>query len=106
MIKKLKNKKFVFISLSILLILLISIYISSGIINYEYERDIGAYFDNARDCITPECILEQLKLGKEAMIENKLTEDMYGAILFKKADNSMKFQYTHLDSIIERAESV
>lgn len=74
--------------------------------NYTYEREIGAYFDNARDCITPECILEQLQDGKQAIINAGLNENDYGAFIFKKPDNSMKFQYTHLNSIIERAEAV
>ena len=75
-------------------------------VNYEYERDVGAYFDNARDCITPDCILEQLNSGKQAIINNGLNENDYGAVWFKKPDNSMKFQYTHLNSIIERAQAV
>jgi Flp pilus assembly protein TadB len=93
-----------------LVIFLIFILIGFGVywyyVNYTYERDIGAYFDNAVDCITPECILIQLNDGRQAIVDAGLTEDMYGVFIFKKPDNSMKFQYQHIDAIIERAESV
>jgi hypothetical protein len=75
-------------------------------LDYKYESEIGAYFENARDSITPEAILIQLRAGKQAMINEGLKDEDYGAIIFKKPDNSMKFQYQHLDGIIERAEAV
>lgn len=76
------------------------------VVDYQYEKQIGSYFDNARDCITPECILIQLQSGKQAIVNAGLTNDLYGAWIFKKPDNSMIFQYQHLDAIIERAEAV
>lgn len=93
-----------FLFLSVVSLIVLGGY--SYYLSYQYESKIGAYFDNARDSITPEAILIQLESGKQAMIEEGLTEDMYGAWIFKKPDNSMKFQYQHLDGIIERAEAV
>jgi hypothetical protein len=75
-------------------------------INYEYEKQIGSHMDNARDCLTPDCMLTELNSAKQAMINEGLKDDDYGAIIFKKSSNSMKFQYQHLDSIIERVQSV
>jgi hypothetical protein len=75
-------------------------------VNYQYERSIGAYFDNAVDCITPECILTQLHDGYTAINNSGLTKDDYGAWIFKKPNNKMEFQYQHLDAILERAEAV
>jgi hypothetical protein len=75
-------------------------------VDYQYESKIGAYFDNAEDCITPECILIQLNAGYDAIKSSGLTKDDYGAWIFKKPNNKMEFQYQHLDAIIERAEAV
>ena len=102
------NKKDVFCFFIVILCLfaIIGLIIYGVIINYHYEKEIGAYFDNSEDCITPNCILTQLKLGYEAINNSGLTENDYGAWIFKKPDNSMKFQYQHLDAIIERAEAV
>lgn len=75
-------------------------------VDYQYERQIGAYFDNSEDCITPDCILTQLRLGYTAIENSGLTKEDYGAWIFKKPNNKMEFQYQHLDAIIERAESV
>jgi hypothetical protein len=75
-------------------------------VNYQYEAKIGAYFDNAVDCITPECILSQLQAGRDGIVNEGLTEDLYGVWIFKKPDNSMVFQYQHIDAIIERAQAV
>lgn len=97
---------FGFFAGTICLILLISFFSYSIYINYQYERSIGAYFDNAEDCITPECILIQLNSGYEAIKKSGLTEDDYGVLIFKKPSNKMEFQFQHLDAIIERAKSV
>lgn len=75
-------------------------------VDYQYESQIGAYFDNAVDCITPDCILTQLNLGYQAINNSGLTENDYGALIFKKPNNKMTFQYQHLDAIIERANAV
>jgi hypothetical protein len=85
---------------------IIALIIAGVYVNYQYESQIGAYFDNAVDCITPECILTQLHLGYNAINNSGLTKDDYGAWIFKKPNNKMEFQYQHLDAIIERAESV
>lgn len=87
-------------------VILIGLIISGVKTNYHYERDVGAYFDNARDCLTPDCMMEQLSTGKTAIMHLGLTDNDYGAYFFKKADNSMKFQYQHIDSIIERVQAV
>lgn len=95
------------IVLGILLLLIpVGIGVYGYVIGYQYESKIGSYFDNARDSITPEVMLEQLQNGRQAMVSEGLTEDLYGAWIFKKPDNSMKFQYQHLDGIIERVKAV
>jgi hypothetical protein len=75
-------------------------------VNLDYETKIGAYMENSRDCLTPECMLGQLGAARLAMVNAGLTDSDYGAYFFKKPDNSMVFQYQHLDSIIERAKDV
>jgi hypothetical protein len=85
---------------------IIGIIIGAVIINYQYENQIGAYFDNAEDCITPDCILIQLNEGYQAINNSGLTNEDYGAWIFKKPSNSMVFQYQHLNAIIERANAV
>lgn len=87
-------------------ILFVGLFAYGLYIDYQYEKSVGAYFDNAEDCINPECILEQVRAGRQAMVDEGLTPDLYGAWIFRKPSNSMKFQYTHIDSIIERAEAI
>ena len=93
-------------------LLLLSVFAIIGVIvvhaitSYEYERDIGSYFENAVDMNTPDKMLEQLESGKQAIIDAGLTKDMYGAWIFKKPSNSMDFQFQHIDSIIERIKAV
>ena len=82
-------------------------FIGYGIyLNYLYERDIGGYMETARDTITPESFKEQLILFKDAVNRSGITENDYGAMWFKKQDNSMKFQIQHVDSIIGRADAM
>jgi hypothetical protein len=101
------SKTLPFVLLGVLMLLgIIGLIGYAAFVNYQYEAKIGSYFDNARDSITPEAILVQLEAGKQAMVDEKLTEDLYGAWIFKKPDNSMKFQYQHLEGIIERAKAV
>lgn len=88
------------------LVLLGSLIYQMIMVNYEYETKVGAYFDNARDCITPDCMLQQLQTGRTAITLLGLTDNDYGAYIFKRADNSMQFQYIHIDSIIERVNAV
>lgn len=90
--------------------LLVCIFIGFAIYDYfthyVYEKNIGSYMETATDTITPESFKEQLFLFKEAINQSGLTESDYGAIWFKKPDNSMKFQIQHIDSIIERANAM
>jgi hypothetical protein len=78
----------------------------STIIDYQYERVLGSYMETATDTITPESFKEQMLLFKDAINTSGLTEDDYGAMWFKKPDNSMKFQMQHIDSIIGRADAM
>jgi hypothetical protein len=95
-------------------IIILAVLILSGLfifgydylLNYQYEKVIGSYMDNAKDMNTPDKMLEQLNLAKEGMINEGLKPTDYGAYFFKKPDNSMEFQYKHLDSIIERVNAV
>lgn len=75
-------------------------------VNYQYEKVIGSYMENAKDMNTPLRMIEQLELAKQGMRNEGLKETDYGALIFKKPDNSMKFQYQHIDSIIDRAKAV
>ena len=78
----------------------------SMIIDYQYERDIGSYMSNSIDMVSPEPMLEQVQLARQAMLDSGLEESDYGAWIFKKPSNSMKFQYQHIDSIEERINAV
>jgi hypothetical protein len=91
---------------TICLFAIIGLSIGGVYVNYQYENKIGAYFDNALDCITPDCILIQLDDGYNAIKDSGLTKDDYGAWIFKKPSNKMEFQFQHLDAVIERAKSV
>ena len=73
-------------------------------IDYQYESQIGSYFENAIDMNTPDKMMQQIQLGKKAIIDAELPE--YGAMFFKKPSNSMDFQMNHIDSIIERIQAV
>jgi len=101
-----KSSTILMIVSAILLVMVIVIGVYGYFVNYQYENKIGAYMDNAKDMNTPSRMIEQLQLAKQGMIDAGLTENDYGAMWFKKPDNSMTFQYQHLDSIIERARAV
>ncbi|MEK6879898.1 MAG: hypothetical protein AABY22_09840 [Nanoarchaeota archaeon] len=75
-------------------------------ITYSYERDVGSHIENAYEVNTPDRMINEIKLAKQGMVDSGLTEDDYGALVFKKPDNSMRWQYDFLDSVIERAEAV
>lgn len=75
-------------------------------ISYQYDKEIGSYMENAVDMIAPEGMLEQVELAKQGMINAGLNEEDYGAWIFKKPSNSMKFQYQHIEGIIERIKAV
>lgn len=85
---------------------LIGFWIYSYYINYGYERQVGAYIENAYEVNTPERMIVEINKAKEGMIKLGLTNDMYGAWIFEKPDNKMSWQYDFLDSVIERVEAV
>lgn len=62
--------------------------------------------ENAYAMNTPSRMIGELELAKKAMLEAGLTKETYGAMFFKKPDNSMAFQYNHIDSILERCRAV
>lgn len=103
-----KNKKFkIHIAiLSMIILLEILLIVGGYIVRYQYEREIGGYMSNAVDMVAPEGMLEQIQLAKQGMVDAELKEEDYGALIFKKPSNSMKFQYQHIDAIIERIEAV
>jgi hypothetical protein len=80
--------------------------IYGALLDYQYEKAIGAHLNMAVDLISPEQILEELNATKAAMISEGLTPEMSSAWIFKQPDNMMKFQYQHLDSIIARTQAV
>lgn len=90
----------------VLIVSAIVLGVASYIIDYQYEKKIGSYFDNAIDMNTPDKMLQQVELGKQAMIDEGLTKEDYGVVFFKKPSNSMDFQFSHIDSIIERIKAV
>ncbi len=90
----------------IFFVALVGLGIYGYVLDYKYERAIGAYLENARDTITPEAFKEQLLLFKQAVVDTGLIEADYGAMWFEKPDNSMKFQTQHIDSIIGRADAM
>lgn len=74
--------------------------------SYKYESVIGSYMDNSVDSISPELMLQQIQLAEDGMRKEGLIDSDYGAWFFKKPDNSMKFQYQHIDGIKERIQAV
>jgi hypothetical protein len=102
-----KRRIKVFVSLgTIFLLIYISMYVYSLFVHNDYENRLGGYIANSVDTITPESFKEQLLLFKAAMIKEGLTEDKYGALIFKNQKNSMKFQYQHIESILDRADAM
>jgi hypothetical protein len=75
-------------------------------LNYQYNSKIGGYMENAIDMNTPNKMYEQVSLAKLGMMKEGLTKNNYGAWIFKRPDNSMKMQYEHIDSILERIKAV
>ena len=51
-------------------------------------------------------MIDEIQKAKQGMADAGLKETDYGALFFPMPSNSMKFQYSFLDSVIERAESV
>jgi hypothetical protein len=90
----------------VLFIVLIIFGVYNYFVSYQYDKQIGSYMSNAIDMIAPEGMLQQVQLAKQGMIDAGLTENDYAAVWFKKPDNSMKFQYQHIDAIIERIQAV
>ena len=90
----------------LLVLVLIGFGIYNAVLDYRYEREIGSYMETAKDTITPESFKEQMLLFKQAISTSGLTNEDYGAMWFKKPDNSMKFQMQHIDSIIGRADAM
>lgn len=75
-------------------------------VSFQYERDIGSHIENAYEVNTPERMIAELEFAKQGMREADLKEGDYGALFFKKPDNSMAWQYDFIDSIVERAKAV
>ena len=92
------------ITVSLIFLILFGITIYN--INYSYEKVIGSHMDNAYNQNTPEGMLKELRQARVNMVSEGLTNDMHGAVFYKKPTNSMEFQYNHIDSIISRVEAV
>lgn len=102
-----KSASLVFWFLCILaLFSIIGFGIYSYVIDYQYENSVGAYMETATDTITPEAFKAQLIMFEDAINKSGLTPEDYGAMWFKKPDNSMVFQMQHVDSIIGRADAM
>lgn len=100
------DKKIVFFVALVTTLCLPAFGFYSYYVSYYYEREVGSYIENAYEVNTPERMMEQVKRAEEGMRSLGLEESQYGALFFKKPDNSMKWQYDFLHSIIDRAESV
>ena len=74
--------------------------------DYQYERDIGAYMENAYEVNTPELMIKNVELAEQGMRDAGLEETDYGAFIFKKPDNIMSFQYEFLENFNDRARAV
>ena len=95
------------LALGIISIMILIFYFIIGIfVSYNYERNVGAHIENAFEVNTPERMIIEIQLAKDGMKSLNLDENMYGALIFKKPDNKMSWQYNFLDSVIERAEAV
>ena len=80
--------------------------VNSFFLYQEYETKIGSYIENAYEVNTPERMVEQVKLAKEAMLKEGLSPETYGAMFFKRPDSVMSWQYDFIDSVTERANAV
>lgn len=87
-------------------LVIIAIFAYNYYVNYQYEKIIGSHIENAYEVNTPERMINEINIAKEEMQRANLLPSDYGALIFKKPDNSMEFQYNFLDSIVERAEAV
>lgn len=94
------------IVLGFAIIALAFMFVGSYLVSYEYDKTIGSHIDNAYEVNTPGRMISEIEKAKQGMLDAGLTPQDYGAVFFKKPDNSMEFQYQFLDSIIERAKSV
>lgn len=94
------------------ILLLFLVFIGIGVVGYsvyvgyQYDKQIGSYIENSIDMVSPEPMLNQLNLAEQGMRDSGLTDEDYGAVFFKKPDNSMKFQYQHINAIKERINAV
>ena len=74
-------------------------------VDYQYEKAIGSYIENAYEVNTPDRMIAEIEKAIAGM-KMVLSPENYGAMWFKKPDNKMAWQYDFLDSVIERAQSV
>ncbi|MEK6879035.1 MAG: hypothetical protein AABY22_05475, partial [Nanoarchaeota archaeon] len=87
------------LALGIISIMILIFYFIIGIfVSYNYERNVGAHIENAFEVNTPERMIIEIQLAKDGMKSLNLDENMYGALIFKKPDNKMSWQYNFLDS--------
>lgn len=80
--------------------------INHGYLSYTYEKQIGAYFENAYDCITPDCFINNLQKGIIAINNSGLKPEDNGAMFFTKPSTTMSYQYEHLYAILDRAKAI
>lgn len=96
-----------YLTLILTCLVILGIYIISAVfVNWNYEKVIGAYVENAYEVNTPQEMIAQIQLAEQGMLHEGLARDDYGAIIFTKPDNKMSWQYTYLDNFIQRAEAV
>jgi hypothetical protein len=78
------------------------------VVEPEYNKAVRGHIISAYWADTPELMIEELKAARQGMEDLGLTPDMYSDPRPWKQtpDRSMRYQYAHIDAIIERAYDV
>jgi hypothetical protein len=78
------------------------------IVEYPYQKTIGAYINNADDASTPELMKQELVLARNGMIDQGLTPDLYGKFWWwqQTDDWKMNYTYAYIEGLINRTEYV
>lgn len=75
---------------------------------YTFHREVHGHMENAYYADEPHLMKQELSSAIKGMRDLNLKEDMYGAFWYweKTPDRSMKYQYEHLEGIIDRVDAV
>jgi hypothetical protein len=75
---------------------------------YEFQYEVHGHMENAYYANQPELMKSELQMCKQGMEDLGLEENMFATIWSwdKTPNKRMDYQYNHLDSILDRVESV